>query len=277
MRGPSRFSGGTIPPPGSATVINFKLPLLCVTLALAAAYAPAQAPAAQTAGQTPAAQQALTNLKSQALITKAEGSYNSGVGNYRAGHLDAARLDFDFAVDTMLTSGMDLKADGDLQTEFDSLLDRINSLEMAALKQGNGFSPKVEEAPLDTANDTTFPANPELVARLNSELNTTSDLPLVINDQVAGYIGVFSTSEVFRKHMAASLQRVGKYRGLIQSVLKEEGVPQDLIYLAVAEVGFSAADCEHALGRRRHVAVYDVHGRRVWAESKWILRLPFRS
>ncbi len=186
----------------------------------------------------PAAQQALTNLKAQALITKAEGSYNSGVGNYRAGHLDAARLDFDFAIDTMLTSGMDLKTDGDLQTEFDSLLDRINSLEMAALKQGNGFSPKVEEAPLDTATDTTFPANPELVARLNSELNTTSDLPLVINDQVAGYIGVFSTSEVFRKHMAASLQRVGKYRGLIQSVLKEEGVPQDLIYLAVAESGF---------------------------------------
>ena len=65
-----------------------------------------------------------------------------------------------------------------------------------------------------------------------------SDLPLVINDQVAGYIGVFSTSENFRRHMAASLQRVGKYRGLIQRVLKEEGVPQDLIYLAVAESGF---------------------------------------
>ena len=38
--------------------------------------------------------------------------------------------------------------------------------------------------------------------------------------------------------MAASLQRVGKYRGLIQNVLKEEGVPQDIIYLAVAESGF---------------------------------------
>jgi len=109
---------------------------------------------------------------------------------------------------------------------------------MAALKVGNGFSPKLEEAPLDTANDITFPANPELVARLRGELNVTSDLPLIINDQVAGYINVFSGSESFRKHMAASLQRVGKYRGLIQNVLKEEGVPQDLIYLAVAESGF---------------------------------------
>ena len=117
-------------------------------------------------------------------------------------------------------------------------MDAINSLEMAALRQGNGLSPKLEEAPLDTANDLTFAPNPELVARLKSELNVTSDLPLVINDEVASYIGVFSSSTSFRAHMAASLRRVGKYRGLIENTLREEGVPQDLIYLAVAESGF---------------------------------------
>jgi membrane-bound lytic murein transglycosylase D len=36
------------------------------------------------------------------------------------------------------------------------------------------------------------------------------------------------------------MQRLGKYRTLIQNVLKEEGVPQDLIYLAVAESGFQS-------------------------------------
>ena len=190
------------------------------------------------AAPSQAAQQALQNLKVQQLIQNVEASYNSGVANYRAGHLDAARLDFDYAVDTMLTSGLDLKTEGDLADEFDRLLNQINSLEMAALKQGNGFSPRLEEAPLDTVGDETFAANPELVAKLRGELNVTSDLPLVINDDVAGYIGVFSHSESFRRHMVASLQRVGKYRGLIQQTLKEEGVPQDLIYLAVAESGF---------------------------------------
>ena len=193
---------------------------------------------AQQAPITPAAQQALNNLKAQQVITQVEASYNSGIANYRANRLEAARLDFDFAVDTMLTSGLDLKTPGDAADEFDRLLNNINTLEMAALKQGNGFSPKIEEAPLDAAEDITFAPNPELVAKLSSELNVASDLPLVINDQVAGYIGVFSTSTNFRSHMAASLQRVGKYRGLIQRVLKEEGVPQDLIYLAVAESGF---------------------------------------
>ena len=187
---------------------------------------------------SPQAPNGVPPQKVQQLIDKVESSYRSGLENYRANHLDAARLDFDSAIDTMLLSGMDLKAEGPLADEFDRMLNAINSLEMAALKQGNGFSPKLEAAPLDAANDITFPANPELVAKLQTELNVTSDLPLVINDQVAGYISVFSSSTSFRNHMAASMQRVGKYRGLIQSVLKEEGVPQDLIYLAVAESGF---------------------------------------
>lgn len=197
---------------------------------------PASASAQMSA--PPAQQPDANSARAQQLIVKAEASYNSGVQNYRANRLDAARLDFDFAVDTMLASGMDLKAEGPLADEFERLLNAINSLEMAALKQGNGLTPKLEAAPLDIAEDLTFAPNPELVAKLKTELSIQSDLPLVINDQVAGYIGVFSTSDNFRRHMAASLQRVGKYRGLIQSVLKEEGVPQDLIYLAVAESGF---------------------------------------
>jgi membrane-bound lytic murein transglycosylase D len=195
---------------------------------------PATPPTAQQTQATDAAQ----NAKVQQLITKAEASYNSGVENYRANHLDAARLDFDYAVDSLLSSGVDLTGDSQIADEFDHLVSTINTLEMAALKQGNGFSPKVEAAPLDLATDTTFAANPELVARLKTELNITSDLPLVINDQVAGYIGVFSHSTSFRAHMAASLERAGKYRTLIQKILAQEGVPQDLIYLSVAESGF---------------------------------------
>ena len=194
-----------------------------------------QQQAAPTANTT---QPGNNSYKVQQLITNAERSYKSGVTNYQNGRLEAARTDFDFAVDMLLTSGMDVKTEPLLAEEIEHLLNAVNALELAALKQGNGFSPPLEEAPLATAEDLTFAPNPELVARLNSELNITSDLPLVINDQVAGYINVFSNSESFRRHMAASLQRVGKYRGLIQNVLKEEGVPQDLIYLAVAESGF---------------------------------------
>ncbi len=173
-----------------------------------------------------------------ALIQRVDKSYRSGVENYRNNRLDAARLDFDFAVDLMLTSGMDIKKDAALDDEFERTLDAVNALEMVALKQGNGFSPKTEESPIDVANELTFKTSPELTASLKSTLNTTSDLPLVINDEVAGYINAFADSAKFKAHMISSLQRASKYRVLIQNVLKEEGVPQDLIYLAVAESGF---------------------------------------
>jgi membrane-bound lytic murein transglycosylase D len=195
-------------------------------------------PPAESAAQQ-AADAAAKAAKVQQLINKAETAYRSGVDNYRAGHLDAARLDFDSAVDLMLTSGMDLKTDPQLADEFDHLLNAVNSLEMAALKQGNGFSPVLEAAPLDAANEVTFPANAALTAKVTAELKTTqSDFPLVVNDYVAGFISYFSNSAAGHAHLLRSLERAGKYKEMISKNLRDQGVPQDLIYLAVAESGF---------------------------------------
>jgi membrane-bound lytic murein transglycosylase D len=188
---------------------------------------------------SPSAQQ--TSRKAQDLINGVEATYNSGVANYNANRLDAARMDFDSAVDQMLSSGLDLKGDQQLADEFDSLISRINSLEMVALKQGNGFSPKVEPAPLDVAlGEVTFgPPDPALIGKVNAELKTTqSDLPLVVNNYVAGFISYFSNSQAGHAHLVASLERAGKYKEMIQRILRENGVPQDLIYQAVAESGF---------------------------------------
>ena len=196
----------------------------------------AQTPEQQSAQLVVAAQHA---QKAQALIAKAESSYQSGVANYNANRLDAARQDFDFAVDTMLSSGMDLKDDPQLSDEFDQLLSAINSLEMVALKQGNGFSGQIDEAPAEAANEVTFKPNPELVGKIAAELKTTqSDLPLVVNDYVAGWISYFTNNASGHAHLAKSLERAGKYRAMISKDLAAQGVPQDLIYLAVAESGF---------------------------------------
>lgn len=203
----------------------------------------AGAPASQSLQPAASAAQSAENpdraRKVQQLINQSEQAYRSGVENYRAGHLDAARVNFDSAVDLLLTSGMDLKTDLQLADEFDHLLNAVNSLEMAALKQGNGFSPVLEAAPLDAANEVTFSPNAALTARVAAELKTTqSDFPLVINDYVAGFISYFSNSPGGHAHLLRSLERAGKYKDMISKNLSDEGVPQDLIYLAVAESGF---------------------------------------
>jgi membrane-bound lytic murein transglycosylase D len=67
---------------------------------------------------------------------------------------------------------------------------------------------------------------------------TTSDLPLVVNDYVAGWINAFTNKPVLHNHLVASLRRAGKYKEMISRVLREQGVPQDLIYQAITESGF---------------------------------------
>jgi membrane-bound lytic murein transglycosylase D len=207
----------------------------------------ATAPALQPADPSQTAAQQSAKLlidaqhaqKVQTLIAKSEASYQSGVANYNNGRLDAARQDFDFAVDTMLSSGMDLKGDPQLSDEFDRLLSAINSLEMIALRQGNGLSPTLEAAPADSADEVTFAPNPVLIGKVTAELKTTnSDLPLVINDYVAGWISAFTNKPALHAHLVSSLERAGKYKDMIQRILREQGVPQDLIYQAITETGF---------------------------------------
>ena len=200
---------------------------------------PAQASGPDAATTESAITSAAKAHKIQELINQAEATYRSGVNNYHNGRLEAARSDFDAAVDLMLTSGMDIKSDPQLSDEFEHLVDAINTLEMDALKQGTGFSAPIEAAPLDAADEVTFPANPVLTAKVAAELKTTqSDLPLMVNDYVAGFINYFTNSPVGHAHLLSSLERAGKYKAMISKDLKDAGLPQDLIYLAVAESGF---------------------------------------
>jgi len=101
----------------------------------------------------------------KALIAQVESAYAQGEIDYRRGRLPEAKMEFDRAVDLMLSSGIDIKSDSQLQDEFDRIVDGVNALEMEALKQGNGFVPKEEPAPADVAGDVTFQVDPNIVAK----------------------------------------------------------------------------------------------------------------
>jgi membrane-bound lytic murein transglycosylase D len=191
----------------------------------------------------PTSEQQLT----RALIAQVEAAYARGDADYRKGMLAEAKVEFDRAVDLMLASGIDIKSNPQLQDEFDKIVDEVNGLEMEALKQGNGFVPKEEITPAEAASDITFAADPNLVAKAKADLATTkSDLPLMVNDYVATFINFFANTQKGHNTLLHSFERSGLYKGMIQRVLAEEGVPQDLIYLAVAESGFQP----HAVNRR---------------------------
>ncbi len=174
----------------------------------------------------------------EALIGQVESEYQAGVANYNAGHLDAAKSNFDRAFNMLLESAQDIRANDRLQDEFDKLVDGVNNLELIALKQGDGFTEqKPEPAPIDEANEVTFPVDPNIRAKAQAEMKDIhSDLPLVLNDEVARYISYYSSHG--RAVLERALVRAGRYRDMILNTFKQEGVPQDLIYLAEAESGF---------------------------------------
>jgi membrane-bound lytic murein transglycosylase D len=209
--------------------------------ALIAAAAPA--PQKQTATETkpapvPQAQPEPRPDPVVELIAKVETEYQAGQDNYKAGHLEAAKQNFDRAFNLLLGGPVAVRSDDRLQKEFDRLLDGVNGLELQALQLGDGFTEqKSEPAPIDEANEVTFPVDPNIKAKAEAEVKAThSDLPLMMTDQVASYINYFSTRG--RGTLEHALIRSGRYQDMIRGILKDEGVPQDQIYLAQAESGF---------------------------------------
>ena len=173
------------------------------------------------------------------LITRVQEKFASGEANYKAGHLEAARRDFDDAEDWMLESGYDPNSDPRLAELFRQVTETVFNYELQAFRAGDGFSetPAVP-APIDEVAEMTFPVDPKLKERAESVAKSTShDLPLTVNDTVVSYLNFFQTPRG-RAIVENGLRRSGRYQEMISRVLREEGVPQDLIYLAQAESAF---------------------------------------
>jgi membrane-bound lytic murein transglycosylase D len=165
------------------------------------------------------------------LIVNADKEYLAGEDKFKAGDLEAAKRNFDHAVDMLLQSPAEIRSDERVQHELERVLEGVNRPEMAALQSDNPAPQrKAEPAPIDEVNDVTPPVDPSVKA-------THSDLPLMLTDQVAGFINYFSTPKG-HDILQRALERGGRYREMIESTLREEGVPQELIYLAQAESGF---------------------------------------
>ena len=173
------------------------------------------------------------------LVAQAEQQYQGGVASYQAGNTDQAKQDFDHALNSLLESNLDIRSDNRLQQEFDRIVQGVNEIYPGGTSGDTEAQDqqKSEPAPIDETNGLAPTADASTKAKVEAQLRQThSDLPLMMTDQVAGYITYFSGHGrgVFERAYARS----GRYRDMIISTLKQEGVPQDLIFLAQAESGF---------------------------------------
>ncbi|HEX9306047.1 MAG TPA: LysM peptidoglycan-binding domain-containing protein [Anaeromyxobacter sp.] len=70
-----------------------------------------------------------------------------------------------------------------------------------------------------------------------AQLQAEYDIPIEVNEAVVGYIRFFQ-SRVARGHFVKWLGRSHRYMDRYRAILKEEGIPQDTVFLAMIESGF---------------------------------------
>jgi membrane-bound lytic murein transglycosylase D len=185
------------------------------------------------------------------LVARVQASFDDGQKKYKAGDFDKARVDFDHAMDLVLQSGFQPDSDQRLSDLIDQLGETLHSYELNAEQNAEeDEEPAGPPAPIDALSDMTLPkGDPRLAAKVEQELiSVPHDLPLTVNDSVLQYLSFFTTTKG-RAVMEHGLGRAGRYNDMIRRVLRQEGVPQDLIYLAQAESAFQPSAVSRAGAR----------------------------
>lgn len=174
------------------------------------------------------------------LIKKADDSFAEGKKALEAGDASDARMDFDHAVETLLSAPENLPDRARVEKRLDELIEAIYRYDADQAAVGDSDKVVYDKRPMDGMVELTFSptSDPGTRSKLMDMIrSTTSQLPLQQHDTVIGAVNFFS-SERGKKIIAAGLKRQGRYKTLIEKILAEEGVPQELMFLAQAESGY---------------------------------------
>jgi len=189
------------------------------------------------------------------LIAVSERHFKAGQTELEQGHFEAAKQDFDKAIEVLLESPFGGRTEPRIREHFDRLVDRISTYEVRALAAGDGFTEKkYEPASIDEllALSTTFgtPApTPEVKDAVRSD-PADHDIPIPLNQRVLSYIELFQGR--LHDFIEEGMKRGSKYLPMIQNVFRAEGLPLDLAYVPLVESAFKP----NALSRAKAKGVW---------------------
>ena len=192
-----------------------------------------------------------TRPLSEILIEQVQADYDAGQKEAAAGHEDEAQADYNAALDLMLKANYPVNADPKLSHLFDEIGDVVQADDKTVSDDDADAEASADTtdeadadvpsqpAPIDSIEDMTLPpGDPRLAAMARKELIAVKhDLPLTVNPSVLQYLSFFTTPRG-RSVVEHGLEREGQYDAMVRRVLHEEGVPEDLVYLAQAESAF---------------------------------------
>ena len=218
------------------TVLLASLPLGCASSGATRAVATPEASAPPQAAPKPADPAAV-------LIAQAEAHLKAGLAAADAGDVDEARSEFDLAIETLASFPGGAFADPRVAESYRRALDtvQVREVELAAAAADEA-SAAAEPAAIDGVAAlpvSDAPASDETMAQAVAAVESeTLDLPVYLNDAVLSCIGLYEGR--LRDWFQEALSRGQKYLPGIRRVFAEEGIPQDLAYVALVESAFKS-------------------------------------
>jgi len=186
----------------------------------------------------------------QFLMDKADRLFADGRRAVQENRTRDARRAFDEAIQVLMSEPLpeDAVERRRLGERLDDLADAIYHYDLDQLGSGipegeaAELPPPVEKQILET----NLPVDPNLRARVREQIETTmSELPLEVTDAVVGYIDYFST-ERGRRVLLSGFARAGRYKDMISRIFSEEGLPEELIFVAQLESHFNPSAVSYA-------------------------------
>ncbi|HEY1435142.1 MAG TPA: LysM peptidoglycan-binding domain-containing protein [Thermoanaerobaculia bacterium] len=174
------------------------------------------------------------------VIASATDAFSLGRDAALAGNFECARFYFSEAIADVRPAGEGPVSEDRLAFSFELWdgIQRYEALAGATEEAGTSHgqvSPELEaiESPEATPEEISAAAR-EVASAIPT---VSSDVPLVVNDPVLRVLAAFQSPALHDK-IAAGLSRSGRYVPMIQGIFAEEGLPQDLAWIAFIESSF---------------------------------------
>jgi peptidoglycan lytic transglycosylase D len=205
------------------------------------------------------------------LIAKADAHLEAGIAEMRQGHMNRARAEFDASLGLYLGAPGGAMATPQLAEAYRRTLRAIQLHELEALAAGDGFTePPSDDAAIDAVADLELDVlQPRDDTRRMAEdalRGEANDLEITLNDPVLACVDLYQGE--LRQWFGDALARGGRYLPRIREVFADQGIPQDLAYVALVESAFKTG----ALSRAKAKGVWQFipsTGRRFGLRQDW--------
>jgi len=173
-------------------------------------------------------------------IAAATADFEAGRDAALAGDFACAQYSFAHALDVVRPAGLPPPSDPELIAFSDELYDGILRYEaLAAPPEETGgaedhIAPELEEIETSVATEEAISNARSAVASDAPE--ATYDIPIVVNETVLRILATFQND--LHDVIARGLARSGRFVPMIRQVFQEEGIPTDLVQIALIESSF---------------------------------------